>query len=239
MTYILFDIDGTLTVGGEGGSAGSIALNRSFYDLFGVENAFDGIQKAGKTDPIITREGFEQHGVDFTPGHAERLREGYLHHLKELIEFPDRRPRVLAGAVEVLEALRPREDAVSGLLTGNWQAGAMLKLGSVGLDGYFDHVDGPDSDVLGAFGEDGATRPDLVPVALRRYRERTGNSIEASRTVILGDTPRDIECAQAHNVRSIGVATGPFSEEDLRAAEADVVLKDLIDVETVLHHLLS
>ena len=162
-----------------------------------------------------------------------------MRHLRELIQEPKRCPRVLAGAVEVLEALRSRNDVVSGLLTGNWQSGAMLKLGSVGLDGYFERVNGPDSDVLGAFGEDGTTRPDLVPVAFRRFRERTGHTIDASQTVILGDTPRDIECALVHGVRGIGVATGPYSREELRAANADVVLNDLTEVEAVVHHLLT
>ena len=132
MTYTLFDIDGTLTVGGEGGSAGTVALNRAFCDLFGIENAFDDIQKAGKTDPIITREGFGLNGVQLTEHDARRFQERYLHHLGDLIRMPERQPRVLPGVVELLSLLQARDDVAIGLLTGNWQAGALLSWAASG-----------------------------------------------------------------------------------------------------------
>ena len=76
-----------------------------------------------------------------------------------------------------------------------------------------------------------------MPVALRRFRELTGNSIHVSQTVIIGDTPSDVECAKVHGIRAVAVATGPFAAGDL--ADADVVLADLKDIDAVVHHLLD
>ncbi len=240
MRYLLFDIDGTLTAGGSGGSLGPRALNIAFEELYGISDAFATIRMAGKTDPIITREAFDLHGLTFSQNEEDRLRERYLVYLDQLLDTPEGRMRVLAGVHDILGELTNRSDVVCGLLTGNWIDGARLKLANAGLDGYFS--DGAGQNVwnpLGAFGDDAPTRPELVPVAWRRFRERLGRDIAPSDTVIIGDTPLDIACARANGVHAIGVATGPFSVDELAAAKADTVLESLADVSAVLRLLVD
>lgn len=242
MRYILFDIDGTLTAGGEGGGAGSTALNLAFQDLFGVANAFDRIQKAGKTDPIITREGFALNRVEFSEGRAEEFKERYLHHLSVQVNLPKKRYQVLPGVINLLDALRREDvDVVLGLLTGNWMSGARIKLASVTLDWYFENGDGGPSGEfrLGAFGEDAPTRPELVPVAWRRFHERTGQAAGPERTYIIGDTPRDVECAHANGARAVAVGTGPFGVEELRAAGPDLLVRDLSRTSDLVKYLVG
>jgi len=245
MRYILFDIDGTLTAGGTGGSSGVLALNLAFEELFGLADGFSTIQMAGKTDPIITREAFHLHGIELTREDSKRLRERYLHHLGMLIAMPGRQQRVLPGVRDILDALYRREDVALGLLTGNWREGARMKLASAGLDAYFTAPSSSDASgtldgfgLFGAFGDDATIRAELVPVAWRRFREHTGRDVAPKETIIIGDTPRDVECAQANGTRSIAVATGPYSVEELRASNADEVLANLGDTETVLRLLL-
>jgi len=237
MRYILFDIDGTLTADGDGGGAGSAALNHACRDLFGKENGFDSIQKAGKTDLIILKEGFALHGVPYTPENAQAFRDRYLYYLARFVNEDGKRAHSLPGAAELLDALRERTDDVAfGLLTGNWSEGARVKLDSVGLAHYF-FSNG--TRPLGAFGEDAPTRPDLVPVAWKRFRERYGRDAEPGDTAIVGDTPRDIEAAKANGAAAIGVTTGPYSRAQLEAAGADVVLDGIADTQAVLRVLLG
>lgn len=243
MRYVLIDIDGTLTAGGEGGGAGSAALNLAFEELFAVSSAFDNVRKAGKTDPIIAREGFEHAGVPYTDEAGDRFRERYLLHLGELIRAPERRAHVLPGVVNLLDTLRRRDDTVLGLLTGNWMLGARIKLGSVALDGYFESVrrngNGDGAFRFGAFGEDAPTRPELVPVAWKRFREGTGVEATPADTVLIGDTPRDVECAHVNGVRALAVTTGPFDADALRAAKADLIMPNLSATDDVISFLLD
>ena len=225
MRYVLFDIDGTLTVGGSGGGAGARALNIAFEAMFGIQNAFDNISKAGKTDPIILADGFAANGVEKTADNTEEFMNRYLENLEELLKVEELRSKVLPGAREILEDLTSEEDVHIGILTGNWSAGARLKLASVGLDGY---ING-----LGAFGEDAPTRPGLVPVAWKRFEEKKQMPVSPEETLIIGDTPRDIQAAHENGIRALAVTTGPFSEEELTEADADLILPGLEDADAV------
>jgi len=226
MRYILFDIDGTLTAGGSGGGAGAKALNSAFHEMHAIEHGFDNVQKAGKTDPIILNEGFAQHGVPVTAQGGMAFMKRYLDYLEEFLTQDELRSTPIDGAQELLEELAGREDTFLGLLTGNWKSGARLKLESVDLHKYFDG--------LGAFGEDAATRPELVPVAWKRFYARTRSQARPDDTIIIGDTPRDVECAHANNVRAIAVLTGPFSREELEAAGAELIVPSLAAKDEIL-----
>jgi phosphoglycolate phosphatase len=226
MRYLLFDIDGTMTVGGSGEGAGAKALNRAFAELFGIDKAFDGVQKAGKTDPIIMREGFELNGVPFIPDSAMKLMRLYLEYLETYLKDPALRSTILPGVEALLTVLADMPDMELGVLTGNWRRGASLKLGSVGLEKYFDG--------LGAYGEDAATRPELMTVAWKRYYARHREDISAADTIIIGDTPGDVECALSNSARVLAVTTGPFSEEELIAAKATRVMPGLTDIDAVV-----
>ena len=128
---------------------------------------------------------------------------------------------VPADSQAVYESIR-NGDVTIGLLTGNWVAGARIKLANAGLIDYFGgHAT---FGALGGFGDDAPTRAELAPVALRRYRETTGNEIAPGDAVIIGDTPSDVECALVNGLRAVGVATGPFERDELVAAGADVIV---------------
>ncbi len=217
-SLILFDIDGTLM---DSGRAGTRALDRSFSDLFGLTDAFEGIEMAGKTDVQIIRECLRYHGLSDGDGLVEEVVQRYAELLAEEIENPRR--KVMAGVVELLDSLEA-EGVPLGLLTGNIERGAWIKLAALGLDRYFP---------AGAFGSDHEDRDRLLPVAVERF-SRLGVKVSPGKCVVIGDTPRDVRCARVHGAASIGVATGSYSAEDLLEAGADLVLASLEEREACL-----
>ncbi len=212
MRLILFDIDGTLI---DSGGAGTRSLDLALKELFSVENGFYGISMAGKTDTQIIKEGLMKHGMP-ADGNVESIVRVYLAHLRE--EINNDRKHVKPGIYELLENLQQRGESGLGLLTGNLEQGARIKLEPFGLNKYFSS---------GAFGSDDEDRNNLLPIAVNRFEELFRIKIEIDSCIIVGDTPRDVECAHIYGAMCIGVATGPYSVEDLIAAGADHVLKDL------------
>ena len=211
------------------GGAGQRALDRAFHDLFGIHSAFVSVPMHGRTDPLIIADACRLHGVDGMLRTAE-LQERYFVYLAE--ELPRDLPgkRLLPGVVELLEALRADRTVILGLLTGNLARSARLKLDHFGLWRYFQ---------AGAFGDDAPTRNDLVPVAVGRIAALGLPTPPPSRTVVVGDTPHDVACAQAAGARSLAVATGPVECDELRAAGADAVVQDLSQTAAVLRLLAS
>ena len=115
-----------------------------------------------------------------------------------------------------------------GLLTGNFVEGARIKLEYFDLWKYFR---------CGAFGDDASDRNHLVPVAIERARECGFIDAAPTDVVVIGDTPHDIACARAVGAMPIAVATGSYSVDQLKAAGADVVFKDLSDTAAVMRAL--
>ena len=217
---ILFDIDGTLvSVDGAGGRS----LNRSLAELTGIVDGFRGIDFAGKTDLQIVREGLRR--LDL-PHHGEMphtLVRQYLRNLRE--ELSDGKGHVKVGVMDLLESLESFENIHLGLLTGNYETGARLKLEPFGLNSFF---------AFGAFGSDCEERDRLLPIAVRRLEESKGISVEYNHCVVVGDTPRDVDCARVHGAVSIAVATGPYTADRLKKTEADLVVSDLSNTERIL-----
>jgi phosphoglycolate phosphatase-like HAD superfamily hydrolase len=213
--FILFDIDGTLI---DSGGAGVRSLNLAFQEMFSIRDAFSMISVAGKTDLQIIREGLQYHGITHHNGSIPAVIETYVKHLKANIDGT--RGHVKRGIKEGLSLLKSCEDYVLGLLTGNVEEGAYVKLETFGLRSYFD---------VGAFGSDDEDRNRLLPLAVEKLRRRRAIDIKFSDCVVIGDTPRDIECAKPYGARAIAVATGPFSSAELSAAGADAVFEDLSD----------
>ena len=215
---LLFDIDGTLVAGGPAKDAFHTAL----LSAFGTAGPIEVHDFAGKTDPQIARELLEKAGLD--RGEIDRglprLFERYLEELEA--RLPERPMTVLPGVLELLAALRDAADVALGLVTGNIAGGAELKLGSAGLFGHFR---------MGAFGSDSEERNDLPGLAVRRAREIWGVDFAAEHVVIIGDTPRDVECGLHHGVVTVGVATGRYDQAALRGAGAHHVVADLRDTE--------
>ena len=126
------------------------------------------------------------------------------------------------GIPPLLEELAAREDVLLSLVTGNFEPIARLKLRSAGLGSYF-------ASGQGGFGSDSEDRTDLPEIARRRAGE--ARRLAEARTVVVGDTPRDIACARADGVRAVGLATGPYGPEEL--AEADAVARDTGELRAV------
>jgi len=215
---ILFDIDGTLITAG---GAGTRSMNFAFRELFGIDEAFRDIPMAGKTDIQIMKEGLKTHGLPHWDGNVERMAKKYIDFLKVEINNPDR--RLKPGVQNALVRLK-RMDMPMGLLTGNLRDGALIKLGACGIDHYF---------VDGAFGSDHEDRDRLLPVALRNFAGR-GYHFLPEQSVVIGDTPRDVQCAKIHGAFCIAVATGPYSRGELLSTEADVVIDSLDETDAYM-----
>lgn len=224
---ILFDIDGTLVRGGPAKDAFELAM----VETFGTAGNTVGVSFAGKTDPQIARELLD--GAGFDSGEIEAgfdaLWGRYLGHLEErLVARP---MEVLPGVPELLDALDPHESDVGvGLLTGNIEGGARLKLGSARLWGRFR---------MGSYGSDHEERDALPAIALRRARDVWGRDVPPAEAIVIGDTPRDVVCGQKGGARTLAVATGSYAVDALEDTGADRVLADLTDTDDVLDWLLD
>jgi len=214
MRLVLFDIDGTLI---DSGGAGVRALDLAMKELFAVENAFQGISMAGKTDTQIIREGLVKHDLS-TDRTIDAVINAYLRYLAQ--EINNDRKHVKPGIYEILVELQTLSNVGMELLTGNLEKGARIKLEPFGLNEYFPS---------GAFGSDDENRNNLLPFAVKRFENIFQKKIEMGECIIVGDTPRDVECAHIYGAICIGVATGPYSYDVLVEAGADHVLKDLTD----------
>jgi phosphoglycolate phosphatase-like HAD superfamily hydrolase len=223
---ILFDIDGTLL---DVGGSGRWAMTRAFEEVFGIADADPFTRQVkfdGMTDPGILREIAENASVDprRLAEQAVELRRSFLGHLeKRLAETPTK--RVLPGVVELLDRLAGVSMARIGLLTGNVQPGARLKLASVGLSDYFD---------LGGFGEDAADRAGVGRVAVKRFEERLAGAIDPRDVIAVGDSLEDVRAARANGFRSLAVGTGWAGHDAIRALEPDLFVEDLTDYGAVM-----
>jgi phosphoglycolate phosphatase-like HAD superfamily hydrolase len=220
---VLFDIDGTLVLTG---GAGTRALNRAFADLLGVNAALRGGKLAGRTDRAIIGDVLVESGVDaerFASAY-ESLRDRYVEYLRSEMQLDGPGKQILPGVRQLLDTLVSRNGVGLGLLTGNFQEGARIKLEHFGLWRFFP---------WGAFG-DVVDRNALLPVALDRARREGFSTADTKAVFVIGDTPQDVACARAGGATSIGVATGPYSPDVLRQSRADVVLPDLADTARIM-----
>ncbi len=214
---LLFDIDGTLVSGAT--EAHAEALHEALRAVHGVDarRVRMPIAPAGRTDPEIARALLLGAGVgaDQIDERADAVRVRCCEAYARLCP-DDLSATVLAGVPDLLAWLSDRSGVKLGLLTGNFEAVARLKLRRAGLGRYF-------AAGQGAFGSDSEDRT-MLPAIARRRAGRRGSPHPRAETVVIGDTPRDIACARADGVRCVAVATGPFEAAQLR--EADAVAAD-------------
>ena len=228
MKLVLFDIDGTLL---EADGAGSVATYRSLRDFYGVATTPPGYSMAGKVDTQIVLELAAHAGVDEAVIRA-RLADYWAAYEAVLVEeLPGRQCSPLPGVPQLLRALLGRTDVVVGLLTGNVEAAARLKLAAAGI--------APEQFRVGAFGHEAETRAELPALAVARAEAEVGHPFRHKDIVIIGDTPADVACGESLGVRTIAVATGHYSVAHLQAAGADVVFPDLTDTQAVLGAILA
>lgn len=211
---LLFDVDDTLiSTGGAGRRALVAALQATQGDGEWLSFRLD-----GRTDRSIVRAALRERGRPDDESAIDAVIDAYL---ARLVEEVAAAPvySVHPGVTELLqEASRPGRGCAVGLGTGNVERGAAIKLGRVGLNGYFG---------FGGFGNDHEDRAEILRAGARRGAARLRASLENCRVVVIGDTPRDVAAALAIGAECVGVATGNYSIEELRAAGAIAAFADL------------
>ncbi len=222
-TLILFDIDGTILTSG---GAGECALRTGFQKEFGLFEDLTQVEISGRTDSGIARQVLAKHGLEATEENLRRFYAGYLQQLES--ELPARSGRLLPGIVPLLEVLKNTPSVTLGLLTGNLERGAALKLRHYGVHHHFE---------FGAYADDHHDRNMLGTFAMARATERHGAAFLPEKTYVIGDTPHDVTCARAFGARAIAVATGSFSLEQLAPHNPDALFADLSDMDAVLRSL--
>jgi phosphoglycolate phosphatase-like HAD superfamily hydrolase len=219
---VLFDIDCTLI---DGHGAGKRAVLHALREVYGLEGKLGDYTFHGRTDPAIVRDLVELWGnrsPEPDPVADDSSVEACLERYVELLEDELSRGHVetLPGVPELVTALAGTPRALLGLLTGNVEGGARLKLASTGLLHLFE---------VAAYGSDSAARTDLPAIALERAEEVSGRRFRGKEIVIIGDTPADIACGAHLGVKAVAVATGRYSAQELRHHNPDHVFDDLGD----------
>lgn len=224
MKVVLFDIDGTLLLTD---GAGRRAVFRALEDVYET-SVPDGIQFDGKTDPQIVRELMQLAGLtdERIDERLHQVLDRYVGLLQAELSRFDASVALMPGVTPLLEALEAREDVMLGLLTGNVRHGAAAKLDAVGI--------GTSRFRIGAFGSDHEKRPELPAIARARAEALLGHAVRGDDVVVIGDTPADMGCGLGIGARAIGVATGRYSVDELRACQPVAVFKDLSDTSAVL-----
>lgn len=215
---VLFDIDGTLIdTGGAGGRSWSFA----FREAFNVDGDIRRFSEVGMTDPVVARKTFVGTlGREPTTDEMIRLMMRYVLRLPEEVAASPGY-RVMTGVQELLQQL-VEADTLLGLVTGNIEGAAHIKISRAGLGRFF---------LFGGYGSDSSERSDLTRAAIGRAGALSGTDIDPAEVMVVGDTPRDIEAAHGAGAIAVGVATGEHSVDQLQDAGADHVLRSFTDDE--------
>jgi phosphoglycolate phosphatase len=224
---ILFDIDGTLL---SAAGVSARALGEALLAVFGTRGRSDGYDYAGKTDPQIVRELMAAAGLE--PEQVEtRLTDAlsvYRTKLAAVLRPEHVTPK--PGVPALVEALAAREDVTLGLLTGNLEPCARLKLEPLGINPHFG---------FGAFGSDHADRSLLPAVAVERALLATGHRFQGKAVVVVGDSVHDVMCGRSLGVRAVAVATGNTPAERLLSTSPDALLADFGDTDATIEAMLG
>ena len=208
----LFDIDGTLV---SSGGAGSLAMGRALEETFQSRSCLDAISFAGRTDFAITRDIFAAHAIEFQSEMITAFYECYLQHLPAAMKSCQ--GRVLPGVESLLDALKKTTDQL-GILTGNMQPAAEIKLRHFGIDSYFS---------FGGYGCKHESRNDVAAEALAQAQQTSREAIDPTQVWVVGDTPNDVACARSQNLNAVAVATGVYPMDTLAKCEPNVLLDTL------------
>lgn len=225
---VLWDIDHTLL---QSRGMGRVMYERAVSAAFGR----DFVQLAdvsGRTELDIIEETLALHGIEATEANTTRLARALADAYDEGRHEMAAQGRVLPGAREALAALAADAAVQQGVLTGNLREVARIKLEAFGLAQFLD-LD------ASAYGDDHRVRAELVHLAQHRAAERSGGDFGAGNTVLIGDTPRDVEAALVAGVRIVAVASGRSSVDELREAGAVEVMTDLASTGDVVRKVYS
>jgi phosphoglycolate phosphatase-like HAD superfamily hydrolase len=220
MRLALFDLDGTLILTN---GAGMRAFYQALRSGFDIHWGSEPIRPDGKTDPLIAKELLAS---QWDPERQQKLFAAYLNYLE--IEMSRARDSgsilILSGVLDLLEALSSQHDFAVGLVTGNLEQGARIKLEKAGLSGYFR---------FGSYGSDSEDRTILTKIGIQRgIREIAPAPFECA--YVIGDTPFDIVHGHAAEARVIAVASGRYSLDELRSYNPDLLLPDLTATDFII-----
>jgi len=207
----LFDIDGTLLVTG---GAGAVAWQRAFRESHGIDADIGEHTHAGMTDPEIAEIVFrEVIGRDGSDEERAKAIANYLAHLQAAVE--ESSGYEVKPGIEALLARLRDEGVLLGIVTGNIEPAARIKLARGDLDRFFS---------FGGYGSDSRDRTELTRKAVERGGTVAGHALAAEDTIAVGDTPRDVAAGHGAGIRVVGVATGRYSTAELAEAGADWAL---------------
>lgn len=224
---ILFDIDMTLLTSDHIGIG---CLHDAGRDLFTPGFTIEGITFGGCLDPVIIAQMLELNTIEPSADNIAALRAGYH---DRLTRHAAQRPiaRALPGAPELVDATRAHPQTLAiGVLTGNFPETGTIKLTSAGFD--------PAHFTINAWGDDSPHarphRSHLPPVAMELFTSTKGHAIDPERVIVIGDTIHDVTCALDSGCRSLAVATGHSSRQQLEDAGAHLVIDDLTDTDAIM-----
>ena len=214
---VLFDIDGTLV---HTGGAGTKAFAKTFATEFDLHHGWEKMRFAGRTDVSLVREFFRMHGVDEGPELFRRFFTRYVFWLDHIVEQSagDECVGVRALIADLLALPQP---PLLGLLTGNIQLGAEIKLRRFGLWNHF---------VMGGFADDHEERDHIAAAALKRGRRILGPQLQPHEVVVIGDTPFDVRCGKFIGAKTLAVATGGSKLEELQTHGANWTVPNLTHI---------
>lgn len=195
-------------------------MSLGFQEVTGIAGGFETVSMMGRTDTGILREVLDKHGMAWEEDLVRRFKQSYFRILAEELGRSRDGQKICPGVVPLLSGLEKRDDVLLGLLTGNWMKSSSIKLRHFSLDRFFP---------IGVFADDSAKREDLVPIMLERMQKKRGITVPAKDVFVIGDTPLDVQCGKPHGVKTMAVATGIHSLEELKQAEPDHLFENFLD----------
>lgn len=198
-------------------------MEAALQSEFGASGPVEGIPTAGRTDRAITEDLFAYYGLRPNAAEHERFLAAYFAHLP--LHLKTGPAAVLPGVHDVLEALAGRSDVLLGLLTGNFERSARLKLEHFGLHNYF---------VLGGYGDLHHDRDDVARIAVAAAHGHLGRTVPGDRLWVIGDTPSDVRCGRAVGAKVVAVSTGLYSHQALAACSPDHLFEDFAQPQGLL-----
>ncbi len=220
---VLFDVDRTLIGRSQ---CHHDAFSYAFKKIYNVDTDIRIINYGGMTDPAIAIEVLQKVGLndDVIFSKLAECMDAIVDYFQKNVKR-DSIP-ILPGVKDLLEFL-DRNGILLGLITGNLEPIAWGKLKTIHLDHYFK---------LGGFGSDNINRTELVKIAVKKAEDEFNFN---GKTFVVGDTPRDIKAGKEANAKTIAVATGTYSTEELENYGADFVFEDLKDKGKILEIILK
>jgi phosphoglycolate phosphatase len=214
LRLVLFDIDGTLI---HTNSAGVKAFARVLETQFKTPNGIAGVKFSGRTDTSLVREIFGKHGIEPSKENFHVFFEQYAFWLAHLLT--DCKGDIFPGVWRLIYELQSLpEPPALGLLTGNIRLGAEIKLRHFNLWEFF---------LTGAFGDDHEDRRQIAAIAQERGARILNRKLSGDEVLVIGDTPRDVDCGRAIGAKILAVATGDCPLAELQSHNPTWAVADL------------